>query len=109
MASMILPVAKGLYLCDYHVGYENKKVDLYGIFNAIRSPAYPTTQRHFCVFAQLINGLGQVPFFVDVRFAPRDELVYTTERNVLSFPDRTTVVQVALAIQGCQFTESGVY
>ena len=35
MSASILPVAKALYLCDYHVGYSNGKVDLYGLFNAI--------------------------------------------------------------------------
>jgi hypothetical protein len=109
VSSTVVPSVKGLYLCDSHVGYENGKVDLYGLFNAIRPAAYPHTQQRFCVFAQLVNGLGQVPFFVDVRYALRDELVYTTARNVLSFPDRTTVVQVALAIEGCKFDEPGMY
>jgi hypothetical protein len=109
MAPGVLPVAKGLYLCDYHVGYENRKVDLYGLFNAIRPPTYPHTQGHFCVFAQLVNGLGQVPFFVDIRRAATDELIYTTTRNMLSFPSRTTLVQMALAIEGCQFDSPGVY
>lgn len=98
MASSVLPIAKGLYLCDYHVGYQTGKVDLYGLFNAIRPPVYPHTQRRFCVFAQLVNGQGRIPFFIDIRNAARDELVYTTARNVLSFPVRTAIVQVAMSI-----------
>jgi hypothetical protein len=109
MASGVLPSAKSLYLCDYHCGYENGKVDLYGLFNAIRPVAYPHTQQRFCVFAQLVNGLGQIPFFIDVRYAPRDELIYTTARNLLSFPDRTTIVQLALTIEGCRFEQPGMY
>jgi hypothetical protein len=57
----------------------------------------------------LANGLGQIPFFVDIRHAPSDQLVYTTARNMLSFPDRTTIIQVALAIQGCKFDQPGIY
>jgi hypothetical protein len=64
-AMAIVPVARALYLCDYHIGFSDGKVDLYGLFNAIRpSHGYPYAQGRFCVFAQLVNGLGKVPFFV---------------------------------------------
>ena len=106
----IVPVAKALYLCDFHVGYDNGKVDLYGLFNAIRPPdGFPYEQSRFCVFAQLVNGLGEVQFFVDVRSAERDELVWTTKTRRLAFPDRTTTVQLALLIEGCRFDRPGVY
>ena len=106
----IIPVAKAMYLCDYHVGYSNAKVDLYGLFNAIRPEnGYPYSNGRFCVFAQLANGLGQVPFFIDVRFAPTDQLVYTTETRTLSFPDRSTLVQMAMRIEGCRFQNAGLY
>jgi hypothetical protein len=107
--SPIVPVAKGLYLCDYVIDYENGKVDLYGLFNAIRSSTYPHMQGRFCVFAQLINGLGRVPFFIDIRDAAHDQLIYTTQINHLSFPDRNTVVQLALSIEHCLFPQSGMY
>ncbi len=107
--SPIVPVAKGLYLCDYVIDYENGKVDLYGLFNAIRSSNHPHMQGRFCVFAQLINGLGRVPFFIDIRDATRDQLIYTTQINHLSFPDRNTVVQLALSIEQCLFPQSGMY
>ena len=110
MTAPILPVAKALYLCDYHVGYSNGKVDLYGLFNAIRPPSgFPYTRGRFCVFAQLNNGLGRVPFFIDVRFAETDELVWTTEVRELTFPNRSTVVQLALTIEGCRFERPGLY
>ena len=110
MSPTIVPVAKSLFHCDYHVGYSDGKVDLYGIFNAIRPQGgYPHTHPQFCVFAQLVNGLGQVPFFVDIRDATSNQLIYTTGTNVLSFPNRTAVVQVALTIQGCTFPGPGLY
>jgi Family of unknown function (DUF6941) len=109
MAS-IVPVAKGISLCDYHIGYSDGKVDLYGLFNAIRPQSgYPYTRGRFCIFAQLINGLGQVSFFVDIRFAETDELVWNTEVRELLFPDRITVVQLALSIEGCRFERPGLY
>jgi hypothetical protein len=109
MAEAIRPFARALFLCDYVVGYDNGKTDLYGLFNAIRPSGYPHTQGRFCVFAQLVGGLGEVPFHVDVLFRPRNELVWTTEARRLRFPDREVVVQLALEIQGCPFPEPGPY
>lgn len=109
MAS-IVPVAKSLFLCDYHVGYSNGKVDLYGLFNAIRPQSgYPYTRGRFCVFAQLNNGLGQIPLFIYIRFAETEEFVWRTQVRNLQFPDRTTVIQVAVSIEGCIFERPGLY
>jgi hypothetical protein len=92
MAS-IIPAAKALTLRDYHVGYRDGKVDLYGLLNAIRpGGGLPHAVDRFCVFAQLINGLGEVSFFVDVRYGPTDELVRNTDVRQLRFPDRSTLV-----------------
>jgi hypothetical protein len=110
MPAPILPIARGLYLCDYQVGYSNGKTDLYGLFNAIRPEnGFPFEDGRFCVFAQLTNGLGRIPFFVDVRFAGSDQLVWTTEIRELDFPTRNTTVQLALLIEGCPFSRAGLY
>jgi uncharacterized protein DUF6941 len=109
MVEPIRPFARALILCDYVFGYENGKTDLYGLFNAIRAVSYPHTQGRFCVFAQLVGGLGKVPFHIDVLFRPRNELVWTTEVRQLEFPDRERVVQLVLEIQGCPFAEPGPY
>jgi hypothetical protein len=106
---MIIPTAKALYLCDHHLA-TGGKADLYGIFGAIRPPhGYPHIHKQFCVFAQLTNGLGAVPFFVDVRDAETDTLVHTTKTRHLNFPDRTTVMQLALTIEGCRFERPSLY
>ncbi len=105
----VLPVAKGIHLCDYHIGYANGKVDLYGLFNSIRPASYPHTQGRFCVFAQLVNGLGKIPFFVDVRDGRNEQLIHTTLIHHLLFPSRSTVVQMALRIEQCLFQQPGVY
>jgi hypothetical protein len=73
---------------------------------ANRLPIHP---RQFCVFAQLTNGLGAVPFFVDIRFAQTEELVWTTEVRELVFLNRNSVVQLVLTIEGCRFNRPGLY
>ncbi len=106
----IIPVARSLFVCESVVGYHDGKLDLYGIFNAIRpANGFPHTHRPFCAFAQLTNGLGQVPCFMDIRFAPSKELVFTTETRNLTFPDRHTIVQVAMNLEGCTFPHPGLY
>ena len=106
----IVPTARSLYLCDHEFGTDAGKFDLYGIFNAIRpTSAYPYVKSQFCVFAQLANGLGRVPFQIDIREADSDQLIYTTRLNTLLFPSRTVVIDVAISIQGCTFPRPGLY
>jgi hypothetical protein len=106
---MIVPFAKALYLCDGHIGFVNQKTDLVGIFNSIRAPTYPHLQRHFVIFAQLIGGLGQIPFFLDVTFRQTGQLVHTTNAHVLNFPRRDKLLQLAYTLQGCRFPTHGAY
>ena len=82
----IIPVAKALYLCDGHIAFPNRKTDLMGIFTSIRPVKYPHIQKHFVIYSQLISGLGQVPFYFDVRFARTGQLIRTTHTHVLNFP-----------------------
>jgi hypothetical protein len=110
LATSVIPTSKSLYLCDYEFGADSGKIDLYGIFNAIRpTSGYPYAKARFCVFAQLVNGLGRVPFNIDIRNAQADQLVHTTHTNSLLFPSRTTVVQMAVQIEGCAFPQAGLY
>ena len=106
---MIIPVAKALYLCDGHLGFPSHKTDLVGIFNSIRPKKYPHVQKHFVIFAQLISGLGPVPFYFDVRFAPTGQLVHTTNSHKLNFPHRHKLVQLAYTMQNCRFPQAGIY
>jgi len=56
------------------------------VFNEIRpSSGYPYDRARFCIFAQLTDGLGAVPFFLDIRSLDNDELIRTTETRVLNF------------------------
>lgn len=105
----IIPYAKALYLCDGHMGYANQKTDLVGIFNAIRPSTFPHAQGQFVIFAQLVGGFGQVPFYFDVTFAQSGQVVYTTNTHRLAFPRRDQLVQLAYTMHGCQFPAPGLY
>jgi hypothetical protein len=109
MAVSITPVAKALYLCDGHIGFPSQKTDLMGIFNAIRPPQYPYRQKQLLMFAQLLGGLGQVPFYIDIRFAADGTLVHSTKARLLNSPDRDTVVQMVYTSGACVFPHPGIY
>jgi hypothetical protein len=110
MKKAVLPYARALTLCDQHIGDNSGKVDLYGIFNSIHaSQGYPFDRARFCVFAQLVNGLGKVPFFIDIRNAESDRVIRTTLVKDLLFPDRQTLIQCVMTIDGCRFPKAGLY
>ena len=109
MAQSITPLAKALYLCDGTIGFPNQKTDIVGLFNSIRPPHYPYVHPQFVVFAQLSGGLGQVPFFINVRLAATGQLVCSTSARLLNFAHRDQVVQLSYTIPGCQFRQPGVY
>jgi hypothetical protein len=102
-------VAKSLYICDGAIGFANQKTDVMGLFNAIRPPQYPHVQKQFVVFAQLLGGLGQVPFYIDIRYAADLSLVHTTKAQLLYFPNRDILVQMAYTLHHCPFPHPGVY
>jgi hypothetical protein len=105
----ITPVAKSVYLCDGHIGLPGKKTDLMGLFNRIRPHAFPHRGKPFVVFAQLKNGLGQVPFFVEIRLASTGQLIFASNVHQLHFPDRLKVVQMAYTVRNCVFPDPGIY
>jgi len=106
-AATIIPVAQALYLCDGHLGYPGGKTDLTGLFNSIRAASYPHLQKQLVVFARLLQGLGQVSFYIDIRFAPTQQLVHMSSTHMLAFPNRDTVVEMALTLKGVRFPQPG--
>lgn len=108
-SASITPVAKALYICDGAIGFANQKTDVMGLFNAIRPPLYPHLQNQFVVFAQLLGGLGQVPFYIDIRYAADLSLVHTTNARLLNFANRDTLIQLACTVNGCPFPQPGIY
>lgn len=110
MQPSIVPYAKSLYLCKNHIGYSDRSVDLYGIFNMHNaSSGYPIRGFKFCAFAQLSNGLGIVPFHFDITDAVNGDLIWTTGERELHFAKRRQIVQLAMSIENCPFEGPGVY
>ena len=108
-SATIIPVAQALYLCDGHLGFPGGKTDLIGLFNSIRTANFPHVQKHLVVFARLLQGLGRVSFYIDIRFAPTQQLVHVSSTHMLVFPDRDTVVEMALTLKGVRFPQPGIY
>lgn len=108
-AATIVLVAQALYLCDGHVGFPGGKTDLIGLFNSIRAVSYPHVQPQFVVFARLLQGLGQVFFYADIRYAATQQLIHVSSTHMLVFPDRDTVVEMALTLKGVRFPRPGIY
>lgn len=109
VSSRIIPVSRSLYVCEFHVGYQDGRVDLYGVLNALRPVAYPYTRHQLVLFVQLAGGIGDVPFFFDIRKEGADDPIHTTLVRTMRFPDRTTVLQLAMTVDGVQFPEPGLY
>ena len=105
----ITPVARSMYLCDHVVGYPDAKADLYGIFNGLEPRNLPYVHDPFYLYAQLVNGLGSVPFRIDVVLVDTDELLYSSEPRNLEFRSRTTVVQMSFRVPNFRFPRRGRY
>lgn len=109
MAKRVIPVTRSIVICDYHFSSDRHKHDLYGVFNAIRAAAFPHIQEQFCLFVQLSNGLGKVPFFFDIREADSGDLVHATTTQELSFRNRKDLVYLVMTVEGCGFPRPGLY
>ena len=106
----IVPTPRSLFLCESYTKHPNEKLDLRGVFNSIRPIAgYPHRRNPFCIFAQLTNGLGRVPFFVDIRHVATNNLVFTFAPQILTFGTRMSIVNLALQIDRCEFDLPGLY
>lgn len=107
--TIILPLAKALYLCDGTIGFPGGKTDLVGLFNSINAASFPHAAKDFVVFAQMNQGLGQVPFYIDIRFAPTNRLMYTSNVHRAQFPNRDMTVQIAYTVPSFKFPQPGLY
>jgi hypothetical protein len=107
--AVIVPTAKAPYLCDGTIGYPGGKTDLMGLFNSINATTFPHMAKDFVVFAQLTQGLGQVPFYIDIRFPGTNQLVYTSNVHRAHFRNRDMTVHLAYTMPGCRFPHAGLY
>ena len=102
-------MSRSLFLCDFHVGYPDGRVDLTGIFTTIRPAVYPHVRPRFVVFAQLTGALSDVPFFFEIRREADDELIRMTALRTIHFANRVSTVNLAMTLEGVRFDEPGVY
>ncbi len=109
MSDEIIPVSRSLFVCEFHVGYQDGRVDLYGIFNGLRPAVFPHTRHRLVVFVQLSGGRGETPFFFEIRRESDDELIRTTAVRAFRSADRVTPVNLAMTVEDVGFTEPGVY
>lgn len=81
-----------------------------GIFDSIRPDAgYPHIHPSFVVFAVLAQGLGTIPFRVDVRLAASGQFVAGTLVQHLAFPKRETIVNMVMTMKGVSFPQPGIF
>ncbi|HET6574057.1 MAG TPA: hypothetical protein VFG68_10675 [Fimbriiglobus sp.] len=104
----IVPVAKALYLCE-EVDVEGGLINLYGLFNRMRAPAFPHIMGEFVAFAQLGGGLGEVSVHVDIRRAAGGRLVRPTAPRLVEFPHRRHLAQLVFRLDGVVIDEPGIY
>jgi hypothetical protein len=79
------------------------------MFTTIRPAIYPHVHQRFVVFAQLSGGLGDTPFFFEIRRERDDELIRMTAVRTVRFNDRITPINIAMTVEGVRFTDAGVY
>jgi hypothetical protein len=84
--------------------------DLMGIFDSIRTQGgYPHIHPSFVVFARLAQGLGTIPFRVDIRLASSGQFIAGTLVQQLVFPDRDTIVSMVVTVKGVSFPQPGIF
>lgn len=109
MSSMVLPVARSLFLCDAVTTTVAGKLHLANVFNSIRAAGFPHAGTRLAVFAQLSGAVGDIPTHVNVRHIARDEIVHYSGRFVAPFRDRVSVTRVSVVLAGCVFPHPGLY
>lgn len=103
------PSPRSLFLCDSFERFPNGKANLYGIFTRARADSYPHERIQIVVFAELVGGLGNLPFTIEIVNARSGATIFRTRERVLRFKDRLEVMQLAHAIHFIRFSSPGVY
>jgi hypothetical protein len=65
--------------------------------------------RRFFAFSQLLQGLGAVDSWLELRRAEDLALVGITRTKSLVFQTRESIVQMAAAVDGVVFDRAGIY
>lgn len=106
----IIPTTKCLFLCDGYTPVQAGKITLHGLFHTIKTVGdFPFIKDEFCVYMELGNGLGRIPFHFEIRKTIDDTMIYESKKMELDFEDRTRVFQVAVRIKNCCFDQPGEF
>ena len=92
----VIPSAKSLTLCDAVATREGGRTTLHGLFNSLRIVTFPYSLGHFCAFAQLSHGLGEVETHFEVSEVGADTPLYVTSPRRIEFPNRDFLIQLAV-------------
>ena len=81
-----------------------------GILDSIHPQGgYPHIHPSLVVFARLAQGLGTIPFRVDIRLAATGQFVAGTLVQQLVFPGRDKIVNMVVTMKGVSFPQPGVF
>jgi hypothetical protein len=106
----LIPIAKALYLCDDILSDPTRvKPHLIGVLNTVRVPSFPHDLPQLCIFARLIDGLGQVRCRVQVTRASDRAVIYRSPERILDFPDRHQTRYFILRMQQVHCPAPGEY
>jgi hypothetical protein len=106
----IIPSARGLFACHGYERHKSGEISLTRIFNSVQTQGqFPFKMGRFYAFAQLLQGLGEVPCWLELHRAEDNALIWLTNTNILTFESREKIVQMAMAVDRVVFERPGVY
>jgi hypothetical protein len=115
MSVLPRPVVRSLVVCEEIAldSVEPHRLNLLRVVNTIRAsgnPTYPALVPNFAVFAVVTNGRGEAEFWMEIRSADTDAVVYGTARQRVTFPaDPLRLNGVSYRIRNLVFPAPGLY
>ena len=104
------PKCKAILLCDQTIlEAVTGKVSIIGIFDNWSFPRFPSHTRQFMAFLQLTNGIGKYAVSVDVHDLQADQIIAQARIAEVTFPERTTKVQLMIPVPPVLLQHAGRY
>lgn len=104
-------ITKDLTICDYHEQRpRSRKVDLIGVTTSFWAvDGFPHTVREFCVYAELVNGVGNQTFRIKLFEKGSEDPLREYAPQEVYFPDQFVIKPFAAYISGLTLFAPGVY
>ncbi len=104
-----IPTVIGLQVCEKVIVEEGtKNVSLVSCHTILKVRRLPSEPRQFTVFAELIDGAGEVTLEVTVSRLENDQIIYRQARR-LNFGNRLQEVRFIFHVTECSFPAAGTY